>query len=767
MADTYQSKYTGAEIDARLGEAEKIAPHMADKLNPHEVTKAQVGLGDVDNTPDATKPLSNAAIVALAGKVDKVAGKGLSANDYTDQDRDKLAGIEEGAEVNPEIVDNLISDDATKVLSAKQGKVLQDGKISKTAIVNGLTETAEGKVLDARQGKALKDDIDGKVSKMDVVNTLTETAEGKVLDASQGKALKDDIDGKVSKMDVVNTLTETAEGKVLDARQGKALADLVSTNVGDLETLTTTDKSSLVNATNEVKNLVDTNSQPFHYDHVQQKYINVDKFWESLKNGKIYTSEFNQPEISLVTTGTKKDDNVGMVCEPSTNTVKGRNDYENIGLFMSIDVNAYIDENDDYHIKAIKGDRLFQKDGSMGDVYVMSMVGYQKRYATDEVWGISYSDTLHPGFEILQEAVKPDNTIRPFLLHAKYVAGRNPYENNNLASISGVRAEYVDMSHNGQIIEFGKKGSQYSGKTTHDDYYVQLMMWIKYAVTSSDVKMKGCQSYYLQYTNLVPETNVNRVIITNTQANALLVGSTVSIGDYGEGSISTDRQLAQNYNKANRVNITSIEDLGDGNSAVYVDSELFDTTLTTTITTYPWNSGGCDDVLGSDGSPYNPLSGKEPFVINGIEMMVGGYEVIQNLIIHNDAADNRTDVYVNYDCKTYSTSPTAAYELIGQIATTNNAWQYGSKMVTPEGHPSVILVTETNGSSTTGTGDGIYTDPPSNGGYQVWLSLGSLSSGAPCGFRCLFAYFSLALAHWSILGRLSATGRSRRPAGVN
>ena len=203
MADTYQSKYTGAEIDARLGEAEKIAPHMADKLNPHEVTKAQVGLGDVDNTPDATKPLSNAAIVALAGKVDKVANKGLSANDYTDQDRDKLAGIEEGAEVNPEIVDNLTTNDGTKVLSAKQGKVLEDGKIAKTAIANTLTETAEGKVLDARQGKALKDDIDGKVSKTDVVNTLT----------------------------------ETAEGKVLDARQGKVLADIVSTNIADIADL--------------------------------------------------------------------------------------------------------------------------------------------------------------------------------------------------------------------------------------------------------------------------------------------------------------------------------------------------------------------------------------------------------------------------------------------------------------------------------------------------------------------------------------------------
>jgi hypothetical protein len=67
---------------------------------------------------------------------------------------------------------------------------------------------------------------------------------------------------------ITNTLTETAEGNVLDARQGKVLADLISTNVGDLETLTTTDKSSLVNATNEVKDLVDTNTQFTDVDNV-------------------------------------------------------------------------------------------------------------------------------------------------------------------------------------------------------------------------------------------------------------------------------------------------------------------------------------------------------------------------------------------------------------------------------------------------------------------------------------------------------------------
>ena len=37
---------------------------------------------------------------ALSGKVDKVSGKGLSTNDYTTAEKDKLAGIESGAQVN-------------------------------------------------------------------------------------------------------------------------------------------------------------------------------------------------------------------------------------------------------------------------------------------------------------------------------------------------------------------------------------------------------------------------------------------------------------------------------------------------------------------------------------------------------------------------------------------------------------------------------------------------------------------------------------------
>ena len=60
-------------------------------------TKALVGLGNVDNTSDANKPISTATQEALDDKVDKVAGKELSSNDFTDELLEKLEGVEEGA----------------------------------------------------------------------------------------------------------------------------------------------------------------------------------------------------------------------------------------------------------------------------------------------------------------------------------------------------------------------------------------------------------------------------------------------------------------------------------------------------------------------------------------------------------------------------------------------------------------------------------------------------------------------------------------------
>jgi hypothetical protein len=63
-----------ADIDVN----EKVDLHIANKSNPHAVTKAQVGLGNVNNTSDADKPVSTAQATAIADA--KAAGTNAQTN---------------------------------------------------------------------------------------------------------------------------------------------------------------------------------------------------------------------------------------------------------------------------------------------------------------------------------------------------------------------------------------------------------------------------------------------------------------------------------------------------------------------------------------------------------------------------------------------------------------------------------------------------------------------------------------------------------------
>lgn len=74
----------------------KIDAHIANTENPHEVTKAQVGLSNVDNTSDLDKPVSNAQQEALD----------LKQNVLT-------------AGTNMEITNNTINTTATQIIRRK------------------------------------------------------------------------------------------------------------------------------------------------------------------------------------------------------------------------------------------------------------------------------------------------------------------------------------------------------------------------------------------------------------------------------------------------------------------------------------------------------------------------------------------------------------------------------------------------------------------------------------------------------------------------
>jgi len=116
------SAYTQIKGDLAIGTTTGTAAdggiantHYNNKSNPHGVTKSQVGLGSVVNTGDSATPVSGGttkfttggAYTELNKKVDKVTGKGLSTNDYTTDEKNKLSGIASGAEVNQNAFSNI------------------------------------------------------------------------------------------------------------------------------------------------------------------------------------------------------------------------------------------------------------------------------------------------------------------------------------------------------------------------------------------------------------------------------------------------------------------------------------------------------------------------------------------------------------------------------------------------------------------------------------------------------------------------------------
>lgn len=82
--------YVGSQITAALSTIAntyatqaQLSAHITDQNNPHAVTKAQVGLGNVDNTSDINKPISNAVQAALDNiSVNSTIAHNTTASDY-------------------------------------------------------------------------------------------------------------------------------------------------------------------------------------------------------------------------------------------------------------------------------------------------------------------------------------------------------------------------------------------------------------------------------------------------------------------------------------------------------------------------------------------------------------------------------------------------------------------------------------------------------------------------------------------------------------
>ncbi len=365
---------------------------------------------------------------------------------------------------------------------------------------------------------------------------------------------------------------------------------------------------------------------------------------------EVYASTFYRYGTSSSPVGWKEQANADLVCEPSTNETAGRDDYADLPLFACFDCNYTIDaqslEPVIHAIKDVYGE--FSSAPSDSFVGVLQMTGWVRRTQTATTKTLEYAAyRKEAGFRPLPEAVRiSDNSVRPFVIHAKYAAGWNSL--GRLSSVSGVMpaanrpAAYggINASHDTQTAKWREWGNQYAGGSICDLAFLQTMLEIKYANLGSWNVMAGSRGYTTVYTAKVSESGVTRVLVTPEEAAYCVVGSTVSIGS------GSDRTAAAAYDvcafaRITAINYMTVDGVGYGVVQTDADTPFNVTANETTLLLQPWLTGTTDAVKGSDGSPFDNRSGKEPFKLQGIEVPCM-YEVLADVVLQDNPGQGYT-----------------------------------------------------------------------------------------------------------------------------
>ncbi len=173
--------------------------HISDKTNPHNITKDQLELENVDNTSDIDKPVSTAQQNALDSTISIHNTSELSHSDIRLLIYDLTTHLNALADSDDTTLDQL----SEFVAYIKNNKNLIDGittnKVNVSDIIDDLTTNSGDKVLSAKQGTILKG----------LIVDLTEIVGNKV-DKISGKGLSTN-DYTTSEKNKLNGIASGAE----------------------------------------------------------------------------------------------------------------------------------------------------------------------------------------------------------------------------------------------------------------------------------------------------------------------------------------------------------------------------------------------------------------------------------------------------------------------------------------------------------------------------------------------------------------------------
>ena len=438
----------------------------------------------------------------------------------------------------------------------------------------------------------------------------------------------------------------------------------------------------------------------------------------------------------------------GVIGRPAVDPYAGK------GACLFFEVNGGVDDDGTPYVTAIDGDGRFSR---KDDTWIMAPVLYTLETETDDAVNLTVSDTRQPGMGRQPAAVLPNGAQRPYMLYAKYALSVDV--DGKPRSVSGAPVKTRSVSHDGGISLMKTATTGDSLKVAADDWYVKTMFLLKYATKNSQSVFAGCTGYDVTTAPTLAESDTTRVVVEKSKADQIVVGSAMMLGTHTGDS--SDRGYSYNCDVFDGAKVVKKVAVDDSNVALYFDvAQPFSTATTYQLATAPWNTGACDMVEG-DGSPTSCTDSKQPFVIQGIELGLGMYEVLGNVLIQYTGTG--TVVWVNPDTQNEKpgSMPDSALTAGAFPGPATEGWNYGLYPKTVHG---LMMQQGTGASTSVGICDGNYKVADTTVGWREWLSLGILWNWGNAGLWCVSGNGGTGLTWWYIGSRRSANGRSRGEA---
>ena len=421
--------------------------------------------------------------------------------------------------------------------------------------------------------------------------------------------------------------------------------------------------------------------------------------------------------------------------------------------------NALSLEDGTMNVIAVEGvDQEFDITGESAPVYTFSVALWIKEWTEGSYEYTSWSTYNHGGFYPYACDVDPSNNKRDITWHPSFPGGLN--SDGGLTSGFGIKP-YIRASATAGITA-ARKVTAYEGLWNDSDSKWVLKTWqLRHFNLENSGICEGCQSYNFTGTSVTSETGVKRIVISNNEAGNFQVGSCVSIN--GSGSDGRSGGLAD------LVRITSIETVTIDDveySAINVDSSTtFDTTTEAKISTMPWYSGDTEKLpWHKDGACYSLTAGRNPFRIQGVEMMSGAYDIGLDPLYSVTANENSGFDYAIYECKDSEklagTDPTTTDGYVDSgISYTGmtSGWNAIKKFFRTK---KAVLFPEVVGGSTSYWYKSSFYGTSSAGVRCPWRC-GALGPGALAGLACEYGYLAPGDSYWYGRPRLSGSGKKR------